>query len=48
LVCAGLAESETVAVKSKVPLAVGVPETTPVAAPRLRPDGRLPVVTDHM
>jgi hypothetical protein len=35
-------------VKLKVPLAVGVPETMPVLAPRLRPDGRLPEVIDHV
>jgi hypothetical protein len=37
----------TEAVKLKVPLAVGVPETAPVVAPRLRPLGRLPEVTDQ-
>jgi hypothetical protein len=44
----GLDESVMVAVKLKVPLVVGVPETTPVVAPRLRPDGRLPEVTDQV
>jgi hypothetical protein len=45
LVWDGFAASVTVVVKLKVPLAVGVPETMPVVAPMLRPDGRLPEVT---
>jgi hypothetical protein len=48
LVCAGLPESVTVAVKLEVPLAVGVPEIRPVAGARLRPLGRVPVVIDQV
>lgn len=48
LLCAGLAASETVAVKVKLPLAVGVPETTPVVEPRVSPAGRAPAVTDQV
>jgi len=48
VVCVGLEESATVAVKLKVPLAVGVPEIRPVLAVRLRPAGRLPEVIDHV
>jgi len=44
LVWAGLAESVTVAVKLAVPLAVGVPEMTPVVGDKLRPAGRAPVM----
>ena len=43
LLWAGLPLSVTVAVKLKVPEAVGVPEMTPLLA-RLRPPGRLPLV----
>jgi hypothetical protein len=43
LVWAGLLESLTLTVKLAVPLAVGLPEITPVAAARARPKGRLPV-----
>jgi len=39
-VCAGLDESVTVKVGLVVPLAVGVPEMTPVVWTRLRPAGR--------
>jgi len=46
-VCAGLPESVTVAVKLVVPLAVGVPEITPVAEASDRPAGRLPLVIDQ-
>ena len=46
-VWAGLAASATLAVKLKVPLAVGVPEIRPVLAARLRPAGRLPEVIDQ-
>jgi hypothetical protein len=42
-VCAGLAESATVAVKLKVPLTAGLPEMVPLVA-RLTPAGRLPEV----
>jgi hypothetical protein len=48
VVCVGLEESETVAVKLKVPLAVGVPEIRPVLAARLRPAGRLPALIDQV
>jgi hypothetical protein len=44
----GLEESATVAVKLKVPLAVGVPDIRPVLAARLRPEGRLPEVIDQV
>lgn len=47
LVCMELLLSETVAVKLKVPLTVGVPEMRPVLAVRLRPAGKLPDVIDH-
>jgi hypothetical protein len=50
-VATGLLESFAVAVKLKVPLAVGVPEIVPeaVAVPcKLKPVGRLPVVTLHV
>jgi hypothetical protein len=45
-VCAGLAESVTVTVNGNVPLAVAVPEIIP-AELKLKPAGRLPVVTAH-
>lgn len=48
LVCAGFPASLTVAVMLKVPLVVGVPVITPVAAVRLRPPGRLPPVIDQL
>ena len=47
-VCADEAESLTVTLTVKLPLAVGVPETTPVVAPRLSPAGRLPPVIDQV
>jgi hypothetical protein len=47
LVCAGLSASVTVAVKLAVPVAVGVPEITPVADASVRPAGRLPDVIDQ-
>jgi hypothetical protein len=47
-ICAGLELSVAWTVKLLVPEAVGVPLTTPVAASRLRPAGRLPVVTDQV
>jgi hypothetical protein len=37
-----------VAVKLKVPFAVGVPETRPVLGARLSPVGRLPEVIDQV
>jgi hypothetical protein len=43
----GVSESVTVTVKFAVPEAVGVPEIAPVAALRVRPAGKLPVVTAH-
>jgi hypothetical protein len=46
--CPGLSASVTVTVKLDVPLAVGAPETIPVAVARLSPDGRLPEVIDQM
>jgi hypothetical protein len=48
LVCTGLPLSVTVAVKLKVPLAVGVPEIRPVLEAMVRPAGRLPEVIDHL
>ena len=42
----GEAESVTLAVKSNVPTAVGVPEIIPVPESRLRPVGREPSVID--
>jgi hypothetical protein len=47
-VWAGLLVSVTVAVKAKVPLAVGVPEMTPLPTARVKPVGRLPLVIDHV
>ena len=38
------AESEIMPVKFTLPLVVGVPEINPVAAFRVRPPGRLPMV----
>jgi len=46
--CAGLDESETLAVKVTVPLVVGVPETRPEVGARLNPLGRLPPVIDQV
>ena len=46
-VCAGLPASVTIAVKFAVPLALGVPEITPVAEASERPAGRLPAVIDQ-
>ena len=43
----GVSESVTVTVKFAVPGAVGVPEIAPVEAFRVRPAGKLPVVTAH-
>jgi hypothetical protein len=42
LLCAGLDESVTVKVGLEVPLAVGVPEMTPLA--KARPVGRVPLM----
>ena len=44
-VCAGLLESDTVAVTLVVPLAVGVPAIAPLL-PRLSPAGK--ALTDHL
>jgi hypothetical protein len=40
----GLSESATVIVKSEVPVAVGVPEITPVLELRVSPAGSVPLV----
>ena len=45
--CEGLDESTSVAVKFVLPIAVGVPEISPVEAERLSPFGRPPDVIDH-
>ena len=45
--CAGDAESDTVTLKLEVPLAVGVPDSTP-ALVSVSPAGRLPDVTVHV
>jgi hypothetical protein len=47
-VWAGLPLSVTLAVKFEVPLAVGVPDITPVVAARVRPAGKLPDVIAHV
>jgi hypothetical protein len=44
---AGLSASLTCNVNTNVPVAVGVPEIVPLAAPRLRPAGRDPATTLH-
>ena len=44
----GVPLSATVAVKLYVPLVVGVPDMTPVAAAIVSPSGRAPAVTDHV
>ena len=41
------AESRTCTVKVAVPLAVGVPEITPLEAFRVSPAGSVPTVIDH-
>jgi hypothetical protein len=46
--CAGFSASVTVAVKLDVPLAVGVPETIPVAVASVNPAGKLPEVIDQL
>jgi hypothetical protein len=48
LLWTGLLLSRTVAVKAKVPLAVGVPEMTPLLADNTSPAGRFPEDTDHV
>jgi len=45
---AGFPESVALTVKLEVPAAVGVPETAPVDAFRVRPDGRVPDETLHV
>ena len=47
LVRSGLDESFTSKVSGKVPVAVGVPERTPVVAAKVTPPGSLPEVIDH-
>jgi hypothetical protein len=47
-VCGDEAESLTVTPTVKLPLAAGVPDITPVVAPRLSPAGRLPPETDQV
>ena len=46
--CAGLPLSLTVAVKLNAPLAVGIPEITPLPAFSANPAGRLPELIDHV
>ena len=43
----GLSESVTCAVKLEVPVAVGMPEMTPVPTPRPSPVGREPAVINQ-
>ena len=40
--------SLTLTVKANVPLTVGAPEITPLAAARVRPAGRVPDATAHV
>jgi hypothetical protein len=47
-VCTGLLLSLTVTVKLKVPVAVGVPEMTPLPPASVNPAGRLPEVIDQV
>ncbi len=47
-VCGVVAESVTVTANWTLPLAVGVPESTPVFVARVRPVGRFPEVIDQM
>ena len=44
----GSVESTTVAVKLKVPAAVGVPVIAPVEGASVRPGGRVPAETDQV
>jgi hypothetical protein len=46
-VCPELLLSATVTPKENVPLAVGLPEITPLAAASVKPGGRLPDVIDQ-
>jgi hypothetical protein len=46
--CTGLPESVTLAVKLKVPVAVGVPEMTPLEEFSERPAGKFPEEMDHL
>ncbi len=47
--CAGLLESETIALKLAEPAAVGVPEITPLAEVRVSPAGKLlPLLSDQV
>lgn len=47
-VCAEEAESLTFTLTVKLPLAVGMPETMPVVAPRVSPAGKPPPVIDQV
>jgi hypothetical protein len=47
-VTAGVLWSETLTVKSAVPMAVGVPEITPVAALSVSPAGSAPALIAHV
>ena len=46
--CWGLPESVNMTVKLKTPVAVGVPEMTPVLLLSVRPVGSEPVATTHV
>jgi hypothetical protein len=48
VVWAGLLLSFTAAMKVEVPLAVGVPEITPVDSARVSPAGNAPEAIDHL
>ena len=43
----GVVESETPTLKLKLPIAVGVPDNTPVLGDNAIPFGRAPLTTDH-
>jgi hypothetical protein len=47
-VCTGEPLSFTVTVKLEVPVAVGVPEITPVDEARVKPAGRAPELIDQL
>jgi hypothetical protein len=47
-VCTGELESVAVTVNEEVPVPVGAPEMIPLDGSRLRPAGRLPLVTDQL
>lgn len=44
----GLLLSFTVAVKATAPLFIGIPEIVPDAGSRVKPEGSLPEVIDHL